>query len=130
MIVLDTHALIFDALSPERLSKDASEAIEQGARAGNLACSDISLWETAMLIASGRLDPAMETERFLEDLVNARGVRVLPITAAIATLARSSRFPHGDPADRLIASTALCHQAALVTADQHLQKVVGLQVIW
>ena len=38
-----------------------------------------------MPIARGRLDPAMETERFLEDLVNARGIRVLPITAAIAT---------------------------------------------
>ena len=51
MILLDTCALIFDALTPERLTPAAAAALDQGEREGNLACADISLWEIAMLIA-------------------------------------------------------------------------------
>ena len=49
-----------------------------------LACSDISLWEIAMLIARKRLDPVMDARQFLDDMIAARHVRVLPITAEIA----------------------------------------------
>lgn len=33
---------------------------------------------------------------------------------------------HADPADRLIAATALAHQAALITKDERLHGVAGL----
>lgn len=126
MIVLDTHALVYDALSPERLGPAAAKAID----AGDLACSDISLWEIAMLVARGRLDPGMAAAAFIEDVLVARNIRVLPITPAIAALAQDERFRHGDPADRLIAATSLVHQAALVTADQQLQGIAGLATVW
>ena len=49
-LVLDTCALIFDALQPEKLPTRAARAIKQAEDAGQLACSDISLWEIAMLV--------------------------------------------------------------------------------
>lgn len=130
MIVLDTHALIFDALSPSRLSARARKAVEAGFARGELACSDISLWETAMLIARGRLSPGVDARQFLDDMLLARRIRVLPITTDIAVMSQSDAFIHGDPADRLIAATAMLHQAPLVTSDARLRSIEGLKIAW
>ena len=130
MIVLDTHALVFDARAPSSLSARARKAIETAFADRELACSDISLWEIAMLIAHGRLDPAMDARAFLDDMIAARHIRVLPISAEIAVLSQSDQFAHGDPADRLIAATARLHQAALVTSDAKLRKLGNVTTIW
>ena len=130
MVVLDTNALIFDALQPKRLTPRASRAIETASARGDIACSDISLWEIAMLVAKNRLDPGAELTQFLHDMILARGLRVLPITPEIAALAQSAQFAHGDPADRIISATALYHQAKLVSADARLRKLKTLEVVW
>lgn len=128
MVVIDTHVLVHDVLEPKRISARARRALE--GRAGELAASGISLWEIAMLIARGRIDPATDAVQFIDDILQARSIRVLPITAKIAVLAQSEDFVHRDPADRLIAATAIAHGAQLVTADARLRKVKGLRVIW
>lgn len=128
MVVIDTHVLVHDVLEPKRISARARRALEGGA--GELAASGISLWEIAMLIARGRIDPATDAVQFIDDILQARSIRVLPITAKIAVLAQSEDFVHRDPADRLIAATAIAHGAQLVTADARLRKVKGLRVIW
>lgn len=130
MIVLDTHVLVSDALDPSRLSRAARDAIAAGQAADELACSDISLWEIAMLLARGRLRVDAGHPAFLESLIQARGLRVLAITPAIAVLAQSDLFSHGDPADRIVAATALAHRARLVSADQRLRKLKELSVVW
>lgn len=130
MIVLDTHALIYDALTPARLSARARKAIALAFAERDIACSDISLWEIAMLIARKRLDPVVDARQFLDDLIAARHVRVLPITAEIAVLSQSDMFSNGDPADRLIAATAQVHRAALITSDSNLRKLKEITTIW
>ena len=130
MIVLDTQALIYDALTPARLSARARKAIALAFTDRELACSDISLWEIATLIARKRLDPVIDARQFLDDIIAARHVRVLPITAEIAVLSRSDMFSHGDPADRLIAATALLHRAPLITSDARLRKLKEVATIW
>lgn len=130
MIVLDTHALIYDALTPARLSARARKAIDLAFTNRELACSDISLWEIAMLIARGRVKPAADARQFLDDVIAARHVRVLPITAEIAVLSQSDLYSHGDPADRLIAATARLHGAALITSDTKLRKLKEVATIW
>ena len=130
MIVLDTHVLLYDALSPKKLSRPARAALEEGSASNALACSDISLWEIAMLIARGRVPVDTDAVEFLDDLVHARSVRVLPISSRIAVIAQSDQFAHGDPADRIIAATALAHRSRLVSADERLRKLRGIEVIW
>lgn len=130
MIVLDTHVLVFDALDPKRLSRRARAALDEGFEAGTLAWSDISLWELAMLIAKGRIDAGPDAKAFIDDVMQSRAVRVLPISTEIAVLAQSDAIRHGDPADRIIAATALAHRAPLVTADAQLRKVKSLAAIW
>lgn len=130
MILLDTHVLLFDALTPERLSARAVAAIEQGAAQGDLALADISVWEVAMLVARGRIAPAVDALPFIQDMLLVRRIRVLPITPEVAVLAQDPAFTHGDPADRLIAATARHHGAPLVTADEKLHGLPGVAVVW
>jgi PIN domain nuclease of toxin-antitoxin system len=104
--------------------------LEEGAAANSLACSDISLWEIALLAARRRISIGSDIAAFIESALHLRGVRVLPITPAIATLAQSDAFAHGDPADRLIGATAMQQRAALLSADARLRRVRELEVIW
>lgn len=131
VLILDTCAMIFDSLDPDRLSKKAAAAIAQADTAGTLACCDISLWEIAMLIAKGRLDPGTDSQKFINLVLAARNIKVLPITPEIAVKSSQPDFcPHGDPADRIIAASTLLHKSKLVTSDQKLTAVAGLQIIW
>jgi PIN domain nuclease of toxin-antitoxin system len=128
VVVLDTNALIFDALNPARLSRKARGLIERAHTRNDLCCSDISLWEIAMLIAKGRLDPGASVLEFLQLALAARSIAVLPTTPEIAEL--STKLPEPvspDPADRLIAATAIHHGATLISTDTKL-KQAGLSV--
>lgn len=130
MILLDTCVLIFDALTPERLSPAARDALARGEADGNLACADISLWEIAMLVAKGRLDPGTDAATFCRLALDARGVQVLSITPEIAAASAQIELPHGDPADRLVAATALMADATLLTCDEKLRTSPVLKTIW
>lgn len=131
MLILDTCTLVFDSLDPTRLSKKAAAAIAQADEAVALACCDISLWEIAMLVSKGRLDPGTDAQKFIQLVLAARNIRVLPITPEIAARSAQPDFcPHGDPADRIIAASTILHRSKLVTSDQKLATVVGLHVVW
>jgi prevent-host-death family protein len=62
--------------------------------------------------------------------VIARGLRVLPISPEIAVLAQSEQFTHGDPADRIIAATAMHFNAKLVSADAQIRTLKSVEVVW
>ena len=130
MIICDTHVLVFDALAPSRLSAKARRRVKEGESAGQLACADISLWEIAMLIAKRRLHVDEEPGTFIQTLLDSRGYRVCPITAEIAALSQAGQITAKDPADRLIAATALAAGAELLSADPALNAISGLKVVW
>lgn len=50
----------------------------------------------------------------------ASGIRELALTGDIAIMAGELENLHGDPADRIIAATAIAHDATLITADAKL----------
>jgi PIN domain nuclease of toxin-antitoxin system len=91
--------------------------------------ASITLIETARLIAHGRIAVQVSLDAYMAEL-EAR-FTVLPITAAI--VAATTRLPAGfprDPADRIIAATALVHGATLITADQRIRKAKTIRTIW
>ena len=122
--------MVFDVLEPRRLSRRAKQVLAEGTESRSLACSDICLWQMAMLAARGKIDARGDPAAFISDLLQARYIRSLPITPEIAVLAQSDAFRHGDPADRLIGATAIEHGVALVTSDAELRKVRRLKVVW
>ena len=130
--ICDTHVLLFWAHEPERLSLAARRALDEGRSQGALAIADISLWALALLHERGRLQLPAEVSPgfYLQQLLAALRLQVLPITPEIALLSRSSLFQHGDPADRLIGATALQLRVPLITADAKLRALEGLDTVW
>lgn len=131
MILLDTCAIIWDALEPDQLSDSAREAIETGYQNQTLIIADISQWEIAMLIRKGRVSVGTSAARFLNLILRARNIRVQSITPEIADL--SVNFGNGlnnDPADRLIVASTIINKARLVTADKDLLKSSLVETIW
>lgn len=130
MIICDTHILIFWQDNPKRLSITAKQTIEEALEKNTLACSDISLWEIAMLIKAGRLRNDISAEQYMNDIILTMSLSVLPITPEIAVLSQQEIFVHKEPADRLIASTAIAHKVPLISADSKLQSIFSLEIVW
>ena len=129
MILLDTCALIWDALAPGQLSAAAATAIER--HEGELVICDISMWEIAMLIEKGRLEVAAPAAEFIRLALRSRNYNVQEITPEIAELsARLGSELSADPADRLIAATSILLNAPLLTADERLRSAEVIRTIW
>lgn len=126
MILLDTHAIFWLRTAPNRLPGPASTQIAESAE---IAVSDISLWELAMLADRGRIGFAGSLAGFLDDLV--AETQLLHITASVAStvLTLGDDFPTGDPADRIIYATSVVHNLPLVSADRRL-RAHDPTVIW
>src|SRR5208282_1649202 len=79
VILLDTHALIWFASEPARLSANARQSINTAYQRGGIAISAITLWELAWLAIHGRISFPGNPEVFVER-VSAHTI-VRPITA-------------------------------------------------
>lgn len=131
MIAVDTHALIWAALAPERLSAPAQQAMADANASDGLLICDISLWEIAMLIEKGRVQVGVDCQSFINLILQANKTRVQPITPHIATLSVQLPPEIGkDPADRLIVATALAENVPLLSADRNLQNIASIATIW
>jgi len=118
VILLDTHAAIWLAID-QGLGKRSQRIADKALAEDRLAISAISFWELAMLIAKRRLRAVKSANEQRMKLL-AAGIRELPLTGEIAILAAELEDLHGDPADRIIAATAIAHDAMLMTADANL----------
>lgn len=83
-----------------------------------------------MLASRGRITVPVDPGVFIQTVLDARAYRVLPITAAVAALSQSAEIHQKDPADRLIAATALAYGAQLLSADLAMKKIPQLRVVW
>jgi PIN domain nuclease of toxin-antitoxin system len=130
VILVDTHVVVWLAFDPGQLSKNAKAAINDARRSGEgLAISDITLLELATLSNKGRIRLDISLESFLRE-VETRFV-VLPISgrACVRMLGLPATYPK-DPADRIIAATALVEGLALLTADREIRRSRALRTIW
>ena len=130
LILVDTQAVIWLSKEQQYLSKTVLQVITDARRQGvALAISDISLWECAMASRKDRLKLGVPLAAALNEIAGL--YTVLPITPAIAetSLTFSTQFPR-DPADRIIAATAVVHRIPLITSDGRIQRSGEVPCIW
>ena len=117
MVVLDTSALIYWTLNPERLSSTARQAIENADR---LVVSSISIWEIGIEVKRGRLEIPISIEEYADRLVQLDELDILPVDLPTWLGNLSLNWEHKDPADRTIVATAQILDAPLVTSDKKI----------
>ncbi len=113
--MLDTHIWHWWTNQiPGKLSPALCALIEQAQRVG---VSSMSCFEMAWLVRHGRVDLGMGFETWLCQVEQSATVEFLPVTPHVAANAVNLPEHHRDPVDRIIISTALYHQAQLVSFD-------------
>lgn len=131
MILLDTCAIVWDALEPKNITAKAKKAIDSADKQNALIISDISIWEISILVKKGRIEIDTTPAHFINLYLQARNISVKSISPEIAEL--SVNFGdeiNNDPADRLIAATSIIHNARLVTADSNLRDCDLIDTFW
>ena len=129
MIVLDTHALLWWALDPERLSDAARAALEQMERHGGYA-SAISIWEIAIKVKNGKLALPFSVNELVGRIEKGAVVELLPVDTTIWLRSVSLPWAHRDPADRVIVATALGRGLSLLTKDTAMHDFPEVNCIW
>ncbi|VAX29683.1 hypothetical protein MNBD_NITROSPIRAE01-488 [hydrothermal vent metagenome] len=122
LILLDTHVWIWLLNGNDQLiSKTCLSVINQSVQSSNIRVSAISIWELGMLESKGRIQIPTNCLDWVNKALEAPGILLAPMSPKIAI--ESSRLPgkfHGDPADRLIVSTARILDATLMTRDKEI----------
>ena len=129
VILLDTCAIIWDALETTKLTPKAKKAIKRDEQ--ELLICDISIWEISMLIKKKRLVIDDTPSGFIKLLLQSRNFIVQEITPEIAEISVNFGSEiNNDPADRLIAATSIVRNAPIVTADQNLRDATTIKTVW
>jgi len=127
-VLLDTHALIWALVEPERLSAAAREIIED--KSHELVVSSASAWEIGTKFRLGRLPGLVHVVESYDEKVVNLGATMLSITPKHAMYAGRLDWEHGDPFDRILAAQSALENLTLVTRDKSLQRLSSIQTIW
>lgn len=126
--VLDTHALVWSVLSPDRIGRKALRVIES-AGPGELAVTSATIMELGRLIDSGAID--LKTRRASDIFGDALAYNtVIPVSLEAAIKAPVLGLPHSDPYDRLIVAEAIVLGVPLITKDGNITDSGIVRVIW
>ena len=116
--LLDTHVWLWYLLGSDRLPRSLAAAIDDAA--GAIWLSPISVWEACMLHERGRLTFEGGPRRWIEAALRAFPVEEAALTGQVAIRSHEVDLGHRDPADHLLAASALVHGLTLVTLDERL----------
>lgn len=137
-VLVDTCALLFALLSPDRLSARARSVL--ASRSSRLIWSAVSTWEVVIKARTGKLDLGGDVCDVLSDQLLRMGMQILPMgqTHALAvahlpevdwTDAAGVKRRHADPFDRMLVAQAMVEGLPILTADGHFADY-PVQRIW
>lgn len=126
-LLLDTHAFIWWANEPEKLSQKALIACKDDSN--SLILSVISVWEMQIKTQLGKLKISRPVEQLIETQQQGNGLQVLPVELAHVLGLSSLPSHHKDPFDRLLIAQTKVEGATLVSADAIFSSY-GVNVLW
>ena len=124
-LLLDTHALIWWAISDKRLSKKVRRLMES--EQTRVIVSSASAWEIATKVRLGKL--TWSTAGSVESYCRNQGFELLSISFGHAERAGSWPQEHGDPFDRMLAAQSDKERIPVATNDPKFE-LFGVATIW
>ena len=119
-LLLDTHILIWYA-EGLKLSQSQVKAIDKARNSNSLLFSPISIWEITMLVDKKRISLSLPLEQWISKLTGLTGLSSIDLSIEILIEScKLPNYPHKDPVDRMILSTARFSGASLITMDQKM----------
>ena len=107
------------------------ELIEDTTLYDELLLSAISPWEFCKLLEKGRIAISCNPEDWLNAAFDLPKFRLIPLSPVLAY--RSTVLPqpfHNDPADQIIAATALQENAVILTKDRSILGYEYVKSLW
>jgi len=130
--LLDTSALIWAMIEPDRLSKAARNIIEDDSSVMHV--SAVSLFEMSIKISIGKLSLTGISIEDLPGLLYKRGVEIIVLDPfeAVSLRALPVKENHHDPFDRMLVCQAIKRNLTLISPDDKLPQYreYGLSLIW
>jgi PIN domain nuclease of toxin-antitoxin system len=129
-LLLDTQVLIWAANTPGRLSNVARQALVEPQNI--LFVSLASIWELQLKVNLDKLHLGYTVEDFIAKQVQDLKIVLLPIkTQHIYYLPRLPFHKyHKDPFDRMLIAQAITEKMTIVSADEDIQQLYGINVLW
>ena len=125
--LLDTHALVWWLFQPDMIGKETAELIADTQQ--TIYVSAISAFEVANKNRIGKWPAVRELASSFENIVQAQGFRLLPISCEDAALAGRLASEHRDPFDRILASQSMRGPLIMLTRDPKLAEL-GATTFW
>lgn len=126
-LLLDTHIWLWVSMDANRLAPRIRKTLADPKN--ELWLSPISIWELTVLCRKGRFEVYPNIPTWVAKSAEELYLAEAPLTNAVTLAVPGMSFPHGDPADQLIAATAKVFGLTLITADAQLAKVAGIDVM-
>lgn len=117
MIVLDTSALLFWTLDPDRLSERAARTILE---ADSIVISSISIWEIGLKVKRGKLQIPLSIDRYADRLQRLERLEIRDVDVLTWLQNLALRWEHRDPADRTVVATAQQLGCPLIASDREI----------
>ena len=127
-LLLDTHALLWTLLEPDRIPSATLDRIRDGRT--DLAVSAASAWEIATKLRLGKLADAEPVVHGYAAHLERLRAHELPMSGRHALAAGMLRWEHRDPFDRMIVAQCMIESMPLVTADRAITAFPGVTTIW
>jgi len=128
MVLLDTCALLWWTLDPDKLSPKAKKTCDDIQINGGFI-SSMSIWELGIKIKNKKLEIGMTIDDYTKRLKQLKTLEIIPVDETIWLKNLSLDWSHRDPADRTIVASAMIKKLPIVTKDKIL-KTYYKNVIW
>ncbi|MBO5607274.1 MAG: type II toxin-antitoxin system VapC family toxin [Treponema sp.] len=120
--LIDTHILIWLAVSPEKVSRKISEIIENPQN--DISISTISLWEIAIKLAIKKIDLQGIEISDLVQFCSEQNIKIvqLPVSAVKQYVTIPVKERHKDPFDRALIALCISDDYVFLSHDGKLDQ--------
>ena len=120
--LIDTHILIWLAISPEKIAQNILQIIEN--KRNRICVSTVSLWEIAVKISIGKLSLKGLTINQLVAMCVEQDIEIieLPVSAIQTYSTLPIKENHRDPFDRALIALCISNHYTFLSVDNKLNQ--------